>query len=369
MAIQLSVVIGRFQPVHIGHMNDVLIPAYEGSDHVLVLLGSANRAPSPKNPFSPEVRAGLIREAYESAGLSVSVDGALPRVQFRPLYDYTHSMSLWVADVQRLVTEYANALALAYDDDVQITLVGVLKDHSSFYLERFPQWELTLGAVNRPELYSATDVRASLYEGDERYLDLVPDHVAKALQTWRASEEFKWCASEYGFYAQYRAPYEAFAKERRHAYIGVTVDAVVFNRGRVLLVKRRFHPGKGLWALPGGYVREGEDTYSACVRELREETKFRMSRGWLFRQSLYDNPDRSLKGQTLSVGFGFLVPPNVDDDPVTHAQRVAGVRGGGDAAGAQWVPVNDVFTKPEFVRGMFEDHFDIVADMYRRIEE
>ena len=36
----------------------------------------------------------------------------------------------------------------------------------------------------------------------------------------------------------------------------VTTDAVVIQSGHVLLVKRRTAPGKGLWALPGGFLKE-----------------------------------------------------------------------------------------------------------------
>ena len=42
----------------------------------------------------------------------------------------------------------------------------------------------------------------------------------------------------------------------------VAVDLVVFTildaQLRVLLVKRKEHPFKGAWALPGGFVRVGE---------------------------------------------------------------------------------------------------------------
>ncbi len=40
----------------------------------------------------------------------------------------------------------------------------------------------------------------------------------------------------------------------------------------VLLVRRAQDPGRGLWALPGGYLNPHEAPDDAAVRELQEET-------------------------------------------------------------------------------------------------
>jgi len=51
----------------------------------------------------------------------------------------------------------------------------------------------------------------------------------------------------------------------------VAVGAVVFNEGRVLLVRRGKAPSKGLWAIPGGSVELGESLQEAAEREILEE--------------------------------------------------------------------------------------------------
>jgi ADP-ribose pyrophosphatase YjhB (NUDIX family) len=52
----------------------------------------------------------------------------------------------------------------------------------------------------------------------------------------------------------------------------VGAGAVVHRGPRVLLVKRRYPPNRGKWALPGGIVELGEKTEEAAVREVLEET-------------------------------------------------------------------------------------------------
>lgn len=47
------------------------------------------------------------------------------------------------------------------------------------------------------------------------------------------------------------------------------VDAAVFKKGQILLIKRR---DNGLWATPGGMVEVGETLTHAVLRELKEET-------------------------------------------------------------------------------------------------
>jgi 8-oxo-dGTP diphosphatase len=56
----------------------------------------------------------------------------------------------------------------------------------------------------------------------------------------------------------------------------VGAGAVVRKGSRVLLLKRRFPPNEGIWALPGGLVELAESPAEAAVREVEEETGFRV---------------------------------------------------------------------------------------------
>jgi mutator protein MutT len=51
----------------------------------------------------------------------------------------------------------------------------------------------------------------------------------------------------------------------------VAVGAIVVEKGRVLMARRGKEPSYGLWSVPGGAVRLGEDLKTAARREIREE--------------------------------------------------------------------------------------------------
>jgi ADP-ribose pyrophosphatase YjhB (NUDIX family) len=63
----------------------------------------------------------------------------------------------------------------------------------------------------------------------------------------------------------------------------VAAGVLLIEQGKVLLVKRRFQPEKGKWALPAGFVDAGEDPRLAAARECREETGLQVEVGELAR--------------------------------------------------------------------------------------
>ena len=78
-----------------------------------------------------------------------------------------------------------------------------------------------------------------------------------------------------------------------------TVDVVLELDGEVLLIER-LNPPHG-WALPGGFVDEGESVESAAVREVLEETGLRVELDELL--YVYSNPERDKRQHNISVVF------------------------------------------------------------------
>jgi len=106
----------------------------------------------------------------------------------------------------------------------------------------------------------------------------------------------------------------------------VAVGALVFDSGRVLLVRRGQPPAAGLWAVPGGRVRLGETLKQAAEREIFEETGVAIAAG----DPVYtfDHLERDSDGR---VRFHYVI---VD----LAADYLRGeIRAGDDAREARWV--------------------------------
>ena len=111
----------------------------------------------------------------------------------------------------------------------------------------------------------------------------------------------------------------------------VTTDCVIFGYDgkdlKLLLVERDIPPFKGMWALPGGYLQMDEDAIDGAKRELFEETGLRDAYIEQFRT--FSAVDRDPRGRVITIAHLALV-------------RISEVKGGDDAAKAQWFPLKDV---------------------------
>lgn len=112
---------------------------------------------------------------------------------------------------------------------------------------------------------------------------------------------------------------------------GVTVDIVVFtieeDTLRVLLIKRADVPYKGAYALPGGFVHEGETSRDAALRVLA--TKAGVKDVYVEQLFTFDNLGRDPRGQIMSVTYFALVPREkiqVVDGPLTEQPSFLSVK-------------------------------------------
>ena len=94
--------------------------------------------------------------------------------------------------------------------------------------------------------------------------------------------------------------------------IRLAVDAVVFGYDEgnisVLLVKRKYKPFQGSWALPGGFVLEDENLEQTVERELTEETGVKIN--YLEQLYTFGELGRDPRGRIVSVTYFGLVKPN-----------------------------------------------------------
>lgn len=337
-----AVLIGRFQPFHNGHLA-LLRQALHAAQHVVVVLGSAWQARSPKNPFTWQERAQLILG-------SLHADEAA-RVHCVPVRDY-YDEPRWVQAVQAAVQSQVPANA-------HIALVGHFKDESSNYLARFPGWRLL--SLPRQGAFDATPVREVYWNlpGQPatavwQQLDAwLPPHVADWLRHWHSTPEYAAMQAEWRMLCGYQAAWA----QAPYPPVFVTVDGLLQCLGHVLLIRRGHAPGLGLWALPGGFVEPRDTLWQSCLRELAEETGIALPRTQMTAAlqgvEVFDHPDRSLRGRTITHVFVLHLPGTV----------LPAVQAGDDAAAARWVPLAEL---PQLESQMFEDHFHVLRRCFER---
>ena len=126
----------------------------------------------------------------------------------------------------------------------------------------------------------------------------------------------------------------------------LTVDALVVTvkdaQIQVLLIQRKQPPFQHRWALPGGFVNEGERLLEAAHRELHEETGVVLKH--LVPFGTYGDPGRDPRGWTVTVAYLGIASWNETN---AHA--------GNDAASLQWFPINQL---PQLAF----DHDGIITD-------
>ena len=112
----------------------------------------------------------------------------------------------------------------------------------------------------------------------------------------------------------------------------LTVDALVFSGNgddmQLLLIRRKHDPFVGMWAFPGGFVEDDEELETAACRELEEETGLKVSS--MKQLHTFGKLGRDTRGRTVSVVY------------YTFLQDAVAVKGGDDAAEAEWVKVKDI---------------------------
>ena len=349
---KLALLIGRFEPFHSGHCRN-FAQASLLADQLEIMIGSSYQPRTIKNPFTAQERRDMIYDSvWKIAGNTLSHQ----HIGYSFLRDYNYNDNLWIRNVQQIIkTKYPN-----YKDE-EICILGYEKDDSSWYLHAFPKWKFIATdpyVEHNKSPIDATTIRQLYFEGNLEYIKAtVPLPVFDYLKDFSKTEEYKTLVEEYNFIKTYKASWLAAP----YAPTFFTVDSVVLQGGHILLVKRKMAPGKGLWALPGGFIEQKETARDACLRELKQETCLKvpeivLRKGITF-QRLFDKPDRSLRGRTITQAF--LIELDGGD------AKLPKVKGGDDAREAKWFSIAEI---QEMSSVMFEDHYSIIEAMLARAE-
>lgn len=342
---KIGVFIGRLQPIHNAHLAAIKM-ALTKVERLVIVLGSDCSAKTVKNPWTSFERSKMIFDALS--------DQEADRVRIVFAKDYTYNDDLWVVQVQHLLSEVKFDDQIIDVNDHDVTLFGHKKDQSTYYLDKFPQWDFfetgdLSKEVKMNELHiDATKVRDCYFRKDLTTLKhIVSQNVLDTLREEMKTEEYQRLYDEYHHVQKYKQLWETAP----YKPIFVTTDAIVQKSGHILVVRRKGHPGKGLIALPGGFIDQENSIKDNCIRELKEETKISIPKDELKKrikkQKVFDHPNRSLRGRTIT--HAFLI--DLGDGPLPK------VKGSDDADKAWWMSLRDVMRQEE---AFFEDHFHII---------
>lgn len=344
-----AIFIGRFQPFHNEHLH-VIKQGFNYANEVIVAVGSSRGPRTIRNPFTFAERLDMIAAGVASLNQDVSLSVV-------PLPDHMYDDNEWIKGVQDVVDRHTGN---------SVALLGCHKDKgTSYYLKMFPQWE-SINVPQRSEL-SATQLRAEIFSMLRNPLNINKIDVNSMTGTRLARNMplasfskmvniinyYRWdwdnLLQEYDFIEKYKQQWEASP----YPPTFVCVDAAVIQSGNILLVQRGAMPGKGLWALPGGFLDQGERIQDAIFRELKEETAIdvplKVLKGSLKHIRVFDDPNRSLRGRTITH-CGLI--------ELENAIKLPKIKGGDDAAKAKWWPLNRVTESM-----MYDDHYHIIQAM------
>lgn len=98
------------------------------------------------------------------------------------------------------------------------------------------------------------------------------------------------------------------------------------NRLQLLLIRRGGHPFKGMWALPGGFLRRGETVEQCALREIAEETNVQPVS--IMPVGVFSEPDRDPRGWIISSAYVSVI-----------SEETVRQIGQDDADDAQWFSV------------------------------
>jgi len=363
---KVTLFLGRFEPYHLGHDADAK-KAYESkADHILRIVGSVNKPRTIENPWDFKERELMLRAPLSRAEND--------RTFIYGVEDTIYNDNAWLKQIQTILKWHVNP-----GDEVSI--VGGQK--GEWYMKFFPEPQYKRLLLPEVVNINATQIRGWYFglpwtdhdftrHSFGTYPDLgydcakdviakvVPDSTLQYLEMFRNMPAYEYLCSEYEYYRKYWAD-NAKYRYGANALNFNTVDAILVQSGYILLVQRKDYPGKGLWALPGGFLNADEEIEDGMIRELREETHLKVAakvlKGNIEQVQNFAKPKRSLRGRIIT--FGHYIP-------LPSENTLPKVKGGDDALKARWMPLSDI---SDLRYKFFEDHIDIIEHFVGQLSD
>ena len=160
-----GLLIGRFQPFHLGHLDAVLF-GLSRTENLFIGIGSSNKSNERKNPFSAEERTKMIISSIESS--------MIDRLKIFDIPDVDNHEK-WTFEIDQIVPKY----------DVVFT-----NDEFTKTLFEKRKIDVIPVVLKDREKFSGTNVR-QLITDDKNLQDLVPRGTRYVLENINAKERLK----------------------------------------------------------------------------------------------------------------------------------------------------------------------------------
>ena len=150
----IGMIIGRFQPFHLGH-SIILEKALDQCDKVVVVIGSAQESRTPINPLSAAEREQLIIDSFVNSLDSDSIE----KIEFLQLNDREH----WSNDAS-----FGEYVINAIEQTLGITPKVIFEGKEASRNSWFDTIDIDIVQISRNKcLTSGTQLREAIYNGDK----------------------------------------------------------------------------------------------------------------------------------------------------------------------------------------------------------
>lgn len=311
----VSVVIGRFQPLHNEHQR-MIEYAKSIADRTIVLIGSSYEPRSLKNPWTEIERCQMLRAVFGNT------------IWPGYLRDFPYDDEAWFYNAQSVIESMT-------EEDEEVIIVGCNKDATTFYLDGFPQYKLDLFESNSP--LNATDIRIPYFDTTFVQDEVLPYQIRDYMLEWSKTDHYDALAKKLVDVNKYQ---EQWGKGPF-----LCVDAIIEVPHEQYVIIRH---NEGTLALPGGFLDKGERSLAGARRECLEEVGF--DPGDKPTQFfIADNPSRDERCHNVSHVY------------VWRLDKIPALIAGDDAQEAMLMDWNEIQKRRTEFRA---DHFHLIEGAY-----
>ena len=341
----INVVLGRFQLVHEGH-RALITKASENNSQFYILIGSADKSRNVCNPFTFKEREHMIKRQKYNYQQEI-----LPLPDYQTDIEWIKRIKYYIQNIKNMNNSQINLINCKTDNKIASYIINLITckkdDKTASYIDLIKDAKIFDNVIEidpcleNGKVISAKDKRREFFTNIQYnnllsmddYLEMQKKYIEAGLIT-----------EDDVYYANYQD------EAKQYPRIEHTADTIVWHGKKVLLIKRGRTPGKGLYALPGGFVNQNETLQECALRELKEETGLVVDDNMcLHLVGNFDNPNRSRRGRVITTVYSVILPSDYDIDAV---------KAGDDAGSVEWIDADDVLKMDK--SAFFEDHYDIL---------